>query len=64
MTNFAASQLVLAYASMARIEAMKVFNAERLANGLAPGYDEQAFGAEADQLERISQNILNAPTND
>ena len=44
-------------AAQARIEGMKSFNQQRLAEGSSIGYDEQAFLNEAAGLEFLAQHL-------
>lgn len=46
-------------AANARIEGMKALNAERQSNGHALAYDEDAFFAEAANLENLAVHVIN-----
>ena len=47
----------LLLAEQARVEGMKEENASRLAQGLSPAYDEQAFCASAFAMEEITRKL-------
>jgi hypothetical protein len=47
-------------AAQARIEGMKAKNTERESQGYALAYDEDAFFAEANQLDQLSIEARNA----
>lgn len=53
-----AHALALIAAAQARIEGMKVANAERLANAESAAYSEQDFMYEAQELEALAIRVL------
>lgn len=54
MTAYAASVLVDAMATQARIEGMKAENASRESRGLSVAYGEDSFDAEANTLAHLA----------
>lgn len=52
--------LAAIFAAQARIAGMQAENAHRAACGDSPAYGDEAFGAEADQLDRLSIEARNA----
>lgn len=54
-----AAALLHMVAAQARIEGMKAKNIERQADGYALAYDDDAFFAEAANLEILAQDVLN-----
>lgn len=53
-----AHALALIAAAQARIEGMKVANAQRLANAESAAYSEQDFMYEAQELEALAIRVL------
>ena len=53
-----AHALALIAAAQARIEGMKVANAQRLANAESAAYSEQDFFYEANELEALAVRLL------
>lgn len=52
--------LALITAAQARIAGMQAENAYRLACGNSVAYADEAFGIEADQLERLATEAINS----
>jgi hypothetical protein len=52
------ANLGLILAAQARIDGMKVANAERAKRGAPAKYDEAAFMAEAEELARLGRDTL------
>ena len=60
MTNSQARYFLLAQACMARIAAMQALNDERRQRGESQAYDEESFLREAQQIEILARDILEA----
>jgi len=54
MNEYDVKRLAEILAIQAEIEGMKVFNAERLQNGMTPGYDDNSFCEKAEELRIIA----------
>lgn len=60
--DFQSATLAYIAAANARIEGMKALNAKRVSEGYALTYDEDAFFAEAQQLDNLGQQAINLPS--
>ena len=58
-TPHTAAAMLHMVAAQARIEGMKAKNIGRQADGYALAYDDNAFFAEATNLEMLAQDVLN-----
>ena len=54
MTENSVKRLALVLAVQSEIEGMKVLNAERVSNGMAPAWNEQAFNQKAEELRSLA----------
>ena len=54
MNEYDVKRLAEILAIQAEIEGMKIFNAERLQNGMIPGYDDDSFCAKAEELRAVA----------
>ena len=54
MNEYDVKRLAEVLAIQAEIEGMKIFNTERLRNGMAPGYSDESFCEKAEELRIIA----------